>query len=192
VIFFLTKLSLCRTNSVSGQSGTASLRWCLHYTSKSVLWARLLSSWLVLAAGPLLSALVFSWSLLSSLLNWYVQKQLPSKAINTVHSIVSWTWFLFVGCNTHRCLRQLGIRQDQGYRLGMGWCYLALQHCVLFPARCFQVLHPLRAEWKGLGQPPPEQGTIMIHIFQYSFSSLHTLWFAFLSNLMNLWTFLCV
>lgn len=71
--FVLTKVLLFRTNSVSDQSGTVNMRWCLHCTSKSVLWVRHSSSSPVLAAGPSSNALVFSWSLHSCLHNWYVQ-----------------------------------------------------------------------------------------------------------------------
>ncbi|KAF7028589.1 hypothetical protein CFC21_040482 [Triticum aestivum] len=82
----------------------------------------------------------------------YLQVSIVSQALIFVTRSRSWSFverpgFLLVtafllaqllnlldaGCNTHRCLCQLGVCKDQGNRVGLGWCYLALQHCVLLP-----------------------------------------------------------
>lgn len=35
--------------------------------------------------------------------------------------------------------------------MGLGWCCLALQPHLLFPARFHKVLHPICSEWESLG-----------------------------------------
>jgi hypothetical protein len=52
----------------------------------------------------------------------------------------------------HRRVRQLGVLQDGGDRLGMGPLHLGIHHRHLHPARHPQVHHPLRAQRQGVEQ----------------------------------------
>jgi magnesium-transporting ATPase (P-type) len=54
--------------------------------------------------------------------------------------------------HVHRRVRQLGVLQDGGDRLGMGPLHLGIHHRHLHPARHPQVHHPLRAQRQGVEQ----------------------------------------
>lgn len=54
-------------------------------------------------------------------------------------------------CNNNRGLRKLGNCENRGNRMGMGWCYLALQHQLLSSIRPDKIHDPLYINRKSLG-----------------------------------------
>ncbi|AQK55784.1 ATPase 8 plasma membrane-type, partial [Zea mays] len=67
------------------------------------------------------------------------------------------------GGDVHRRVRQLGVLQDAGHRLGLGRRHLGVQRRHLLPAGRAQVRHPLRALRQGLEQHQQQDGLHQPH-----------------------------
>jgi H+-transporting ATPase len=164
-----------------------------------------LASAMYLQVSIISQALIFvtrsrSWSFVERpgllLVFAFLAAQLVSDLSSVLHRWASGTFILCVlaglmpclltllaDCYFNCCICELGVCWDQGHWMGLGWCHMALQHCVLLATRHHQVLHPLHAERESMGARLREQGN------KYTFSGilLPLLLYSINLNLFDAW-----
>lgn len=76
------------------------------------------------------------------------------------NKLTDYIWCSQSGCNSHSCIRQLGLCNDKRNGLGMGWSHLALQYHLLYSTWHYKVCHPLHLKWEGLDEHDGKQGLV--------------------------------